>query len=134
MLDCCSQKGVEFAIVSNGLDFYIEAILKDRGINNVEVFAARSEFRPEGMVVKYIGPDGRQLEEGFKEAHTELFLSQGYRVLYAGNGVSDIYPARRAHHVFATADLLNRCRKVNLACTPFADLNDIVRGLEPLLE
>jgi len=132
LLDYCSQKGLEFVIVSNGLDFYIEAILEDRGIKNIEVFAARSEFRPEGMVVKYIGPDGSQLEDGFKETHTELFLSRGYRVIYAGNGVSDIYPARRVHHIFATADLLNRCQKANLTCTPFADLHDVVRGLELL--
>ena len=47
-----------------------------------------------------------------------------------GNGISDFYPARLARHVFATGDLLERCEKANLTCTPFNDLNDVVRGLE----
>ena len=133
LLSYCSQNGLEFVIVSNGLIFYIEAILEDLGVKGIKVFAAQSWFHPnEGMEVKYIGPDGRQLEDSFKETYAELFLGKGYRVIYAGNGVSDIYPARRAHHVFATSDLLDCCRETNLDCTPFDDLNDVVRGLELL--
>ena len=128
----CSNNGFKFVIVSNGLSFYIEAILREMGIKNIEAFAAESRFSPQGMQVKYIGPDGSQLEDSFKEAYTELFLRKGYRVVYVGNGVSDIYPARRAHHIFATGDLLDLCRKTSLDCMPFNDLNDVVRGLELL--
>ena len=132
LLAYCSQKGLKFIIVSNGMNFYIEAILEDMGIKDIDVFAAQSRFSPEGMQVKYIGPDGSQLEDSFKEAYTELFLRKGYHIVYVGNGVSDIYPARRAHHIFATGDLLECCKETNLDCTPFDDLNDVVRGLELL--
>lgn len=132
LLDYCSGKDFRFVIVSNGLVFYIEAILANMGLNNVEVFSARSWFSPEGMQVKYIGPDGSHLEDSFKETYIKLFVKEGYRVVYAGNGVSDIYPARRAYHVFATGELLELCRETNLNCTPFDDLNDVVKGLELL--
>ena len=132
LLDYCSRNGLEFVIVSNGQDFYVEAILNKLGINNIEFFAARSRFGPGGLDVKYIGPDGSELLDGFKEAYTELILSRGYRVIYMGNGVSDIYPARRAHHIFAIGDLLDRCHETKLNCTPFNDLNDVVKGLERL--
>ena len=132
LLDFCSRKGFHFIIVSNGLDFYIDAILAGIGLNSIEFFAARSEFSPAGMKVRYIGPDGTSMEAGFKEAHTRLLKSKGYKVVYIGNGVSDIYPARQADYVFATGDLLGRCRQEKLSCTPFNDLNDVVRGLEAL--
>ena len=132
LLTYCSKKGFKFVIVSNGLDFYIEAILRDIGVENIEVFAAQTQFSPDGLVVKYIGPDGRQLEDSFKDAYTELFLKRGYRIVYVGNGVSDISAARQSHHIFATEDLLAYCKEKNLNCTPFDDLNDIVRGLEVL--
>ncbi len=132
LLAYCSKNNWEFVIISNGLQFYIEAILQNAGINNIEVFAAQNRFKTDGVEVKYIGPDGNQLAGGFKEAYTELFLDRGYRVIYAGNGISDIYPARKAHHVFATGELLKGCRETNLNCTPFDDLNDIIRGLELL--
>ncbi len=132
LLTYCSGRGFEFIIVSNGVDFYIEALLRGRGIKDIPVFAARSRFRPGGMEVRYIGPDGRQVEDSFKEAYAQRYLGKGYRVVYVGNGVSDFYPARRAHHVFATGDLLGRCQEMELSCTPFDDLNDVVRGLHLL--
>jgi len=132
LITYCRRKGFQFVIVSNGMDFYIEAVLRDIGIENIEVFAAQTRFSPEGVDTRYIGPEGNQLENGFKEAYTELFLSQGYRLVYVGNGISDIPPARQAHHIFATGELLTYCKETNLNCIPFVDLNDIVRGLERL--
>jgi len=130
LLAYCHGKGFEFVIVSNGLDFYIETILRDVGMDNIEVFAAQTQFSPDGIDVRYIGPEGNQLEDNFKDAYVRLFLERGYRLIYAGNGISDLSPARQAHHIFATGELLTYCKDVNLNCTPFIDLNDIIRGLE----
>jgi 2-hydroxy-3-keto-5-methylthiopentenyl-1-phosphate phosphatase len=132
LLDYCSRKNVKFVIVSNGLSFYIDIILENMGIKGIEVFAAQNQFSPEGMQVEYIGPDGSQMEAGFKEAYTELLVKRGYSVIYVGNGISDIYPAKWASNIFATGDLLKRCQEEKLECTPFNDLNDVVRGLETL--
>jgi len=132
LLGYCTDNGLEFVIISNGQDFYIDAILAKLGINHIKAFAATSRFTPEGIEVNYIGPDGTILEDCFKETRTRLFLKEGYRVIYIGNGISDIYPARLAHHVFATGDLLEQCHKENLKCTPFNDLNDVVSGLKRL--
>ncbi len=132
LLDYCRRKGFRFAIVSNGLDFYIEAVLKDIGVNGIEVFAAQTKFNPDGLEVKYIGPNGDQLLEGFKDAYTKLFLSKGYHVIYIGNGLSDVAPARLSHQTFATGDLLDCCKQSGLNCIPFDDLNDVVRSLESL--
>ena len=106
--------------------------MKDLGISNVKFFAATSRFSPAGVEVHYIGPEGKVVQDSFKETYTQLFLNQGYRVVYAGNGLSDIYPAKLAYHTFATGDLLKGCRELNLSYTPFDDLNDIVKGLELL--
>lgn len=132
LTDYCSQQGYRTVIVSNGLDFYIQAILESLGISRVEVHAAENEFYPGGVNVRYLGPDGAELEAGFKEAYTGLLRKEGYEVIYIGNGKSDIYSARQSRHVFATAELLGRCRKEGLACLPFKDFFDVIRGLEKL--
>jgi 2-hydroxy-3-keto-5-methylthiopentenyl-1-phosphate phosphatase len=132
LIDYCSRKGYRAVIVSNGLEFYIRAILDSLDIINVEVYAAQNEFHASGMKVRYLGPDGVELEAGFKEAYTELLRKEGYEVIYIGNGGSDIYSARRSHHVFATAELLESCREKGLACLPFNDFFDVIRGLEGL--
>ena len=134
LIDYCHQRDFRLVIVSNGLDFYIDVILNDAGIRNIEVFAAQTKFCPEGIKVQYIGPDGNQANDGLKEIYAKLFLAEGYRLICLGNGVSDIYPARLAHHVFARDDLLSHCTKENIACTPFNDLNDVVEDLRLLTQ
>jgi len=132
LVSYCQSQGFRFVIVSNGLDFYIKSILKDVGLDNIKVYAAKTHFHRDGLKVQYIGPDGTPLMSDFKEAYTREFLKQGYQVTYVGNGPSDVSPAVLAHHVFARDGLLDGCREINLECTPFNDLNDIVRGLESL--
>jgi len=132
LIEYCNRKDFKVVIVSNGLIFYIEAILKNLGINGLEIYAAENVFYPGGMKVRYIGPGGKELEAGFKEAYTEMLCKKGYNVIYIGNGTSDIYPSRLAHYVFATADLLKRCREEKLECIPFKDFYDVISGLEAL--
>jgi len=132
LLTYCRSNGFQFIIVSNGLDFYIDAILKHIGVQNIKVFAAQAHFGSGGIEVRYMGLNKFQLESDFKETYIRSFLADGYRVIYVGNGLSDISPAKQAHHIFARDELLAYCKEASLNCTPFIDLNDVVRGLELL--
>jgi len=132
LIEYCRGRGFRFVIVSNGLDLYIKTILDDLGLNDIEVMAARTRFSPKGVDARYIGPAGSLLHKGFKEAYTRHFKEGGYRVIYAGNGPSDIPPASLAQHAFATGPLLEHYRREGIKCTPFAELTDIIKGLELL--
>jgi 2-hydroxy-3-keto-5-methylthiopentenyl-1-phosphate phosphatase len=132
LVSYCLKKGLRLVIVSNGLDFYIEAVLKDIGLENIEVHAAQAFFYPEGMKVQYVGPDGKRVEDGVKEAYTKSFLKQGYRVIYVGNGDSDVAPAKYAHHVFATGELLAYCTENNINYKPFETFIDVVSDIDHL--
>jgi len=130
LVNYCRGRGFRFVIVSNGLDFYIQAILKEMGLQDIEVHAARSSFRSGGMKVEYVRPDGKEVQDGFKDAYIKSFLKLGYRVIYIGNGDSDTAPAQSAHYVFATGDLLEFYRQNNLKCQSFETFLEVVRGLE----
>jgi 2-hydroxy-3-keto-5-methylthiopentenyl-1-phosphate phosphatase len=130
LVNYCRDRGFRFVIVSNGLDFYIQAVLTEMGLEDIEVHAARSSFRSGGMKVEYVGPDGKEVQDGFKDAYVKSFLKLGYRVIYIGNGDSDIASARSAHYVFATGDLLEFYRENNLKCQSFEIFLDVVGGLE----
>ena len=128
----CDGHNIRFVVVSNGLEFYIRAVLEEYGLGHLEVHASENEFTPGGLKVKYLGPDGVELDTGFKESYTRHFLGQDYRIIYAGDGFSDVIPARQCFRVLATAELLEACRAENLACMPFTDLFDVIRALESL--
>jgi 2-hydroxy-3-keto-5-methylthiopentenyl-1-phosphate phosphatase len=132
LLACCHRNGFGFIIVSNGLDFYIRAILREIRVENIKVFAAQTRFTTKGIEAKYIGPNGAQLETDFKETYVNSFQRTGHRIIYVGDGLSDIRPAKQAHHIFARGELLTYCNEANLDCTSFINLNDVVRGLELL--
>jgi 2-hydroxy-3-keto-5-methylthiopentenyl-1-phosphate phosphatase len=129
LLDYCKRKGIKVFVVSNGLRFYIEAILKKKGINDVEIHAAENVFSPSGMQVRYLGPDGKELDDGFKEAYTDMLNKEGYQVVYIGDGSSDISSAHKARYVFATAALLKRCREEGLDYHHFEDFHDVLPAL-----
>jgi 2-hydroxy-3-keto-5-methylthiopentenyl-1-phosphate phosphatase len=132
LIEYCRGRGFRFVIVSNGLDFYIKTILDDLDLSDIEVMAARTSFGNKGVDARYIGPAGSLLHKGFKEAYTRYFQEGGHRVIYAGNGPSDIPPASLAQHAFATGELLEHYRREGIKCTPFTNLVDIVKDLERL--
>lgn len=132
LADYCLSRDYRTIIVSNGLTFYIEAILKNLGLDGIEVHASENEFTPDGMKVRYIGPDGTEMDTGFKKAYTDMLLKEGYYVVYIGDGMSDIAPAGLSNKVFAIGDLLEKCREEYIDCTPFNDFFDVIRGLEEI--
>ena len=131
LVDCCRKKGFRFTIISNGLDFYIEDMMKNIGLDNLEIHAAATTFFPGGLEAQYIGPGGEVLDNGLKEAYADLFLAEGYRVIYMGNGVSDIPSAVKCHHIFAASELLEYCEKhPELSYTPLTDFHEAAEILE----
>lgn len=129
----CRKQGYKTVIVSNGLKFYIEALLKRQGIKGLEIHAAENVFFKGSVDVNYLGPDGKEVDAGFKEAYTKELCKQGYDVIYIGNGTSDIYPARLAKNVFACEDLLVKCQKDKLTHYPFKDFFEVIEQMEKLV-
>lgn len=132
LLHACRERDFRFVIVSNGMMFYIDAILKMLNLNDMEFVAARANFKSEGMEAWYEGPDGKPVEDGFKEAYTKDFLRQGYRIVYVGNGTSDFPAARLCSHIFSIDNLTVSCKKAGVDHTPFTDLHGVAKGLRDL--
>jgi 2-hydroxy-3-keto-5-methylthiopentenyl-1-phosphate phosphatase len=132
LVNYCSKRGFRFVIVSNGLAFYIKTLLKAIDVNNVEIYAAQAEFSDDGIEARYIGPDGEEIQNGFKEAYVNQFIKEGYRVISIGNGASDIPTAKLSRYAFATEPMLSLCREMKIDCLPFNSLGDIIRGMESI--
>ena len=125
LVELCQQKGIRLVIVSNGLDFYIKKILEDMGLLNLEYHAAETQFHANKLKVRYIGPDGSVVDSGYKEKYVNQYLKEGYHVVYIGNGTSDLSPARGAHQIFATENLLKSCQSNGVTCIPFTSFLEI---------
>jgi len=129
-MEYCQEKNYRFVIVSNGLDFYIDDILERTGFKGVEVHASNTVFGDDGLLVMHRGPDGKDLDEDVKAVYTEYYRNQGYRVIYLGDGRSDVLPASKSHHVFATGSMIGYCNSRNLTCTPFTDFYQVIQVMD----
>jgi len=130
---------IEMQIVSDGLDFYIERILKNYHLDsqlkihaNHLVFEDQNQIRPEFPYFEFgCGRCGN-----CKGYHVRHAKSDGKQIIYIGDGLSDRCGARAADVVFAKRgrDLLEFCRENRIAHFEFQDFSDVLNQIRGLVE
>ncbi len=126
-VEYCGEQNIRLVIVSNGFDVYIDYFLKELGLTGIEYHAANLTFNGQGKVTTaYRGPAGQVIDDGFKETYLDHYITQGYQVIYIGDGSSDFHPAQKCQLVFARDKLLDKCEAAGLSSMPFRDFYDII--------
>ena len=115
------------AIVSHGLDFYIEALLEKEGLNQIPVYAVNTNFASDGLRYEYTFtyPDD-SAKGNSKGLIVNRFQQEGYKVIYIGDGRSDFEAAIEADDVFAHSILANQCERHGIPFRPFHDFGDVL--------
>ena len=127
----CQDRGLPMVIVSQGLDFYIEALLEKEGFPQVPVYAVETSFTELGIDYKYnFTYPGEPNRGNSKGLVVSRFRQQGYRVLYVGDGRSDFEAAVEADQVFAHSILAEECQRQGIPYWPFRDFGDVLSVLQ----
>jgi len=127
----CTRAGIPLTIVSYGLDFCIESILGRAGLRGqVELFSPRSKVTPEGIVFTY----PKRLASGSVNLKDDILLGyreSGYRVVFVGDGASDLPAARKADECFVVrgSKLEELCRREGVRCTSVLSFDPVERSL-----
>jgi 2-hydroxy-3-keto-5-methylthiopentenyl-1-phosphate phosphatase len=130
MVSYCRERDIPVAVVSAGLDFYIEALLEQEGFPNVPVYAVQTTFGGARIGFSYNhARAGLEHLGNSKGLVVERYRSQGYRVFYIGDGRSDFEAAERADVVFAHRVLAQECRRHSIPYRPFAHFGDVLAAL-----
>ena len=128
----CQESAIPIVIVSSGLDFYIEPVLIEIGMSDLEVYCGRTSFNRDGIDVAYYDPVGNIVSDGFKKKYLIWLKERGTNIIYLGDGLSDLEAARQADHVFATGHLLDLLDKYSIERSAFSDFYDIQRQIRLL--
>ena len=116
-LDLIKEYNIDFYIVSDGFDYFINKVLEKNGIRGLKIFSNRLTFS-----------DGKFLT-GFPYNEADCSISAGVckcniikkyanvtkPVFYIGDGVSDFCASKTADVLFAKGRLLEYCKKNNIA-------------------
>lgn len=129
----CKGMGFDVKIVSDGLDFYIDEILKKNNLRDIEFFSNVAVFHGnDGLSIEF--PRMNDLCEKCgtcKSAVLEAYRPAYDRVVYIGNGYSDVCPAGNADMVFAKDVLYEKFIMDGRACVyfeNFKDIHDFMKG------
>ncbi len=128
----CRESAIPFAIVSSGLDFYIEPVLAEIGMPDLELHCGRTSFSRDGIDVSYYDPEGNIINQGFKKKYLDWLKKRGGDIIYLGDGLSDLEAARQADHVFATGNLLDLLGTHSITRRAFSDFYDLQRQIRLL--
>ena len=128
----CQKSAISFAIVSSGLDFYIEPVLVEIGVQDLELHCGQTSFSKDGIMVSYYDPEGGVLNHGFKRKHLSSLKKRGNNVVYIGDGLSDLEAARQADYVFATGHLSKLLSLESVLYYPFVNFKDVLHQVKLL--
>ncbi len=126
----CRGEGIPFEIVSEGLDVYIEPLLADWGLD-VPLRTNRTAFDDGRMRIEYPFADpGCTLCGTCKLRRVFDLRVAGHRVVYVGDGDSDLCPAVEADVVFAKERLAELCESESIPCHRFGTFAEVQREME----
>ncbi len=128
----CVEKGMNLVIVSNGLDFYIEVVLSELNMSDIELYCGKTEFNENGIMVSYANHIGNTIEHGFKISYLNWLKQRGKPIIYIGDGLSDLPAARNANYVFATGHLATLLKEEHISWSSFDNFIDIRNKLTQL--
>ena len=142
-VDLCRERGAGLVVLSDGLDLYVDRMLGRLGLRTssrpetlppldecLATYANHAEWTPAGVRVTFPGAERDCDDCGTCKTARLRALRPGYRrVLYLGDGYSDMCAARHADLRFAKHHLADYCRERGLAYYPFEDFAEVIEAV-----
>ena len=123
----CRGHDIPLAVVSQGLDFYISALLERDGYGDVPIYAVDTSFDRGQISYHYNHAyPGMEAQGNSKALVVERFQQQGHFVIFAGDGASDQEASQRADMVFAHRTLARFCDEEGIEYQQFRDFGAIL--------
>jgi 2-hydroxy-3-keto-5-methylthiopentenyl-1-phosphate phosphatase len=109
----CRKNGIDVKVVSDGLDFYIDFILRKHGLSDIPFYSNVMTFqdgKPRSIEFPHANENCNKC--GTCKSNILESCQAGYgKIVYVGDGYSDLCPARKADLVFAKGILWTRLSK-----------------------
>lgn len=132
LVAACSQRTIPVIIVSYGLDFCIEHVLKKSGLaRNVEIHAPKTKLGQRGIQFSFPRLNLKD-SVNFKHDIVRSLEKQGRKVTFVGDGTSD-YPALKDANVrFAIKDspLAKLCERDRILHVQITDFVPVLRAMQ----
>lgn len=130
----CKKRGVPLTIVSDGIDFIVEAVLHRHGLLHLPVFSNHLQWDARWRLTLSFPFAAQECDSGAgtcKCVVTRAMEPSSARAVYIGDGRSDQCVSARIPRVFAKGRLHQWCIAQGIACEPFESLREVASRLFP---
>ena len=100
---------------------------------NIECYTATGKYKNGGIEISYRDPNGISIKEGFKEAYLKYLRERDLPIIYIGDSMSDIEPAKAADYIFARGKLKVELDHAGIKFWAFNTFYDIIEKIDKLL-
>ena len=132
LISYCRTSKIPIAVVSAGLDFVINHLLRMKGWNHlVKLYTAKTETTPEGIRLTF--PRLRDKESrDLKDDLVRFHHSRRRKVAYVGDGLWDLPALKLADFPFAVkgSRLADLCRQENIPAREISDFQEVLMVLQ----
>jgi 2,3-diketo-5-methylthio-1-phosphopentane phosphatase len=127
----CVSNDIQLSIVTNGLEFYVDSLLKKAQLRNIPSYSIGVTGQPKHLEYSYPYATDECWEWGNCKCKV-LFEHRagGTKIVYAGDGRSDLCASQQADYVFARSTLLEHCKQLGLTHQEFADFHDVLSAFQ----
>lgn len=133
-VDYCSDNNIEINILSDGLDYYINRILKRENLDHIKAYTNNIEFGENNKLIPsfdYTDEECRSCAN-CKRNHIINNSSDTDYTVYIGDGWSDTCPAQYCDFIFAKNSLLKYCEKNRISYFPFNNFDEIILRIDEM--
>ncbi len=132
----CQAEAFELRILSDGLDYYIQNILRREGLGHLEVYSNRLTFGEEKNLIPLFPFTDEECTRcaNCKRNHVLNFSSEEDYSFYIGDGNTDICPSQFCDFIFAKNSLLKYCEVNRITYFSYSTFDDITKKIIKLTE
>ena len=122
----CREKGYPVAVLSDGLDWAIDFVLRQGGVSGLPIYSNQIRFTENGFEFEFPYYDESTPLYGIcKRKVVEQFQREGNQVVLVGDGRTDFDAAGAADYVIASNELLTYCREKGIPHLPYNNFCEI---------
>ncbi len=133
-IEYCERNKIDTYVLSDGLDYYINYILKKFGLERLTVYSNKLTFDENNNLIPIFPYTDEECKvcANCKRNHIINNSSDDDYSIYIGDGYSDTCPAQYVDYIFAKNSLLKFCEKERISYFPFTTFNDVTMRLEQM--
>lgn len=134
LVNYLNKNNIDFYVLSDGFDYYIERIFKREGLNGIKYFSNRMSITEDYKLIPYFPYYDHSFlnSANCKRNHIINLSSDDDYTIFIGDGNSDKYTAVYCDFIFAKKDLIKFCQKESITYCPYKNFGDIIEKIEQL--